>query len=144
MHINSRANYESVPQVNNKCTHDTCKAQWISYLQRKKKKQGKFFHLNSTFAEMQNKSTVGRIASFSHSSLSHPSSPLLSSPPSSHPSIHLCSLALCGESAVTVCPSSCGPSCLGQMGSSPPHPPSSMMSMRGPLNLKPRNTGPEA
>lgn len=65
-------------------------------------------------------------------------------PSSSHPSIHLCSLALCGESAVTVCPSSCGPSCLGQMGSSPPHPPSSMMSMRGPLNLKPRTTGPEA
>lgn len=128
--------------MKNTFTHDTCKAQWISYLQRTKKKKS-FFHLNS-FAEMQNKSTFDRIASFSHGSLSRPCSPLLYSPPSSHPSIHLCSLALCGESAVTVCPSSCGPSCLGQMGSSPPHPPSSMMSMRGPLNLKPRTTGPEA
>lgn len=85
---------------------------------------------------------VGRQAfpiAFSHLALlSLPSSP------SSHLSIAVCSLALCGESAVTVCPSSCGPSCLGQMGSSPPHRPSSMMSMRGPLNPKPRMTGPEA
>lgn len=71
-----------------------------------------------------------KLASFSPLSLSHlylsplycffpPLPPLTSS---SHLSILLCSLALCGESAVTVCPSSCGPSCLGQMGSSPPQP----------------------
>lgn len=95
---------------------------------------------------MQNNSAAGRLASFSHLSLSPLLifSPLLPSSPSSHPSILLCSLALRGESAVTVCPSSCGPSCLGQMGSSLPHPPASMMSMWGPPNLKPRTTGPEA
>lgn len=58
---------------------------------------------------------------------------LLHAPPPSNPSIHSCSLALCGESAVTVCPSSCGPSCLSQMGPSPPHPPWAMMSIRGGL-----------
>lgn len=68
---------------------------------------------------------------------------LLLVPPAIHPSIAAAE-ALCGESAVTVCPSSCGPSCLGQMGSSPSHPPSSMMSVRGPLNLKPLTTGPKA
>lgn len=57
---------------------------------------------------------------------------LLYAPPS-NPSIHFCSLALCGESAVTVCPSSCGPSCLSQMGPSPPRPPWAMMSIRGGL-----------
>ncbi len=90
------------------------------------------FHLKSSTAEMQKKSAAGRMASFPRLSLAHLYFPWLPSSPSTHPSIHPCSLALCGESAVTVCPSSCGPSCLGQMGSSPPHPPSRMMSMRGP------------
>lgn len=65
-------------------------------------------------------------------------------PPSSNPSIHCCSLALCGESAVTVCPSSCGPSCLSQMGPSPPHPPWATVPIRGHQNLKQLQTGPEA
>lgn len=61
-------------------------------------------------------------------------------PPHSNPSIHFCSLALCGESAVTVCPSSCGPSCLSQMGPSPPHPPWAMMSIRGRGGSEPEMT----
>lgn len=65
-------------------------------------------------------------------------------PPSSNPSIHCCSRALRGESAVTVCPSSCGPSCLSQMGPSPPHPPWATVSIRGHQNLKRLQTGPEA
>lgn len=97
------------------------------------------FHFS--VAEMQNKSTAGWLARFSHLSLSYTSTylpvlsiaPFLPLQPSIHPSIHCCSLALCGESAVTVCPSSCVPSCLGQMDSSSLYPPSSMMSMRAPL-----------
>ena len=93
-----------------------------------------FFRLGAS--EMQNKSAAGWLACFSPTLSVSPlliSSPLVPSSPSSHPSIHSCSPALCGESAVTVCPSSCGPAVWAKMGSSPPQLPSSMMSVRGPL-----------
>lgn len=113
-----------------------------STLSTKKNKTFSFFNSNPLLQKCKIRTLLVGWQAFPIA-LSHLYFPLPSCCPSSNPSIHLCSLALCGESAVTVCPSSCGPSCLGQMGSSPPHPPSSMMSIRGPLNLKPRTTGPE-
>lgn len=113
-----------------------------STLSTKKNKTFSFFNSNPLLQKCKIRMLLVGWQAFPIA-LSHLYFPLPSCCPSSNPSIHLCSLALCGESAVTVCPSSCGPSCLGQMGSSPPHPPSSMMSIRGPLNLKPRTTGPE-
>lgn len=82
------------------------------------KKSILFSCLYFTVVEMLNKSAAGcqpfpislSLSPLLIFSLSLPSFP------SSHPSIHLCGRRLCGESAVTVCPSSCGPSCLGQMG----------------------------
>lgn len=65
-------------------------------------------------------------------------------PPSSNPSIQCCRPALCGESAVTVCPSSCGPSCLSQMGPSLPHPLWATVPIRGHQNLKRLKPAPEA